>query len=78
MCQGHDETKGDEEEEAQSKILPKWKASHISEILLEPEPEEPEETEENINGVDEGLNDGVVESEGKGQCRVIGNAFTTG
>jgi hypothetical protein len=30
----------DLEEEGATKIVPKWKASHITEIMMEPEPEE--------------------------------------
>ena len=33
---------GRAEEEEQTKIVPKWKASHMTEILLEPEPDEDE------------------------------------
>lgn len=35
----------DLEEEGTAKIIPKWKASHITEILLEPELEEEDEEE---------------------------------
>ena len=35
----------DAEEEGATKVIPKWKASHITEIILEPEPEEEEEEE---------------------------------
>ena len=41
--QASDDNKVDEEE-GQNKVIPKWKASHITEIILEPEPEDEEET----------------------------------
>ena len=36
----------DLEEEGAPKIVPKWKATHITEILMEPEPEEEDFAEE--------------------------------
>ena len=54
----------DLEEEGNTKIVPKWKATHITEICMEPEPEEedfaPEEAKE-----EEGEG-GQTEGEGTG------------
>ena len=40
--QASDENRGDDEE-GQAKVIPKWHATHITQVLIEPEIEEEEE-----------------------------------
>lgn len=50
--QANDDNKLDEEE-GQNKVIPKWKASHITQIIIDPEVEEEEEEPKAAEGEEE-------------------------
>ena len=61
-----DENRGDDEE-GQAKVIPKWHATHITQVLIEPEVEE---EEEELKVDDQQAEEAQPEGEGEGDAPV--------
>ena len=61
--QQSDENRAEEEE--QTKVVPKWKASAITQVLMEPDPEDEEEETKAEDAEAEGSTTGEAPAEGQ-------------